>query len=368
MCKADLIALLAGAQFSQDLNTCFWTHLEGCEKQLFCLCSCLRWFCYGDEPLRSFTICNTYVCPSGLLYLCVCYCTLHLLLQKPGTCLRLFQRSVDEDSNSCSDQDEVPGLRDSCLTNTKCVLLQLQYTTHDRHSDSRNKDVANNSTEIAARKEILQNLARQIAAKHREDGENEPLSGSTSESRKRASPPTLVLSRENGASPPKASRCSTDPDLPSLSHTLTTPCQSVSRTEGANTQSVSKPAAGAANLPALCCDRSVDCQTALPGFFSPPPPLGHTNNRLTPRNALTCFLSTSTPASQSRIRASRGPIEANHNSCLLTPIADENSSMSPITRSTQKMSKAMQVSCLLYVMFFVTYACICLVIFWSYKT
>jgi hypothetical protein len=158
----------------------------------------------------------------------------HEVLNKPGTCLRLFQRSVDEDSNSCSDQDEVPGIRDSCLTNTKCVLLQLQYAAHDRHSDSRNKDIANSTTEIAARKEILQNLARQIAAKHCEDEKNELLSGSTSESRKRASPPSSVLSCENGASPPKASCCSADPDLPSLSHTPATPCQSVSRTEGNN--------------------------------------------------------------------------------------------------------------------------------------
>jgi hypothetical protein len=133
--------------------------------------------------------------------------------------------------------------------------------------------------------------------------------------------------------------------LPSLSCTPVTTCHSMSRTEVVNTRSVSKPAASATSLPALCCDRSVDYQTALPGLVSPPPPLGHTNNRLTPRNALTCFLSTSTPASQSRLRGSRGPIEANHSSCLLTPIADENSSMSPITRSTQKMSKAMQVSC-----------------------
>jgi len=297
--------------------------------------------------------CILYVCLVSCIYVCIVVCCI-FKLQKPGTCLRLFQRSADEDSNSYSDQDEVPGIRDSCLNNTNCVLLQLQYTTHDRHSDSRNRDVANNTTEIAARKEILQNLARQIAAKHRDDEKNELLSGSTSESRKRASPTSSVLSCEKGASPPKASCCSADPDLPSLSHTPTTPCQSVSRTEGANTQSVSKPAASAANLPALCCDRSVDCQTALPGFFSPPPPVGYTNNRLTPRNALTCFLSTSTPASQSRMRVSRGLIEANHNSCLLTPIADENSSMSPITRSTQKMSKAMQVSCLLYVMFFIT--------------
>lgn len=294
--------------------------------------------------------CVPYVC----LVCCCVVVRCIFKLQKPGTCLRLFQRSVDEDSSSYSDQDEVPGIHDSCITNTNCVLLQLQYTTHDRHSDSRNKDVANNTTEIAARKEILQNLASQIAAKHREDEKNELLSGSTSESRKRASPTSSVLSCEIGASPPKASCCSADPDLPSLSHTPTTPCQSVSRTEGVNTQSVSKPADSAANLPALCCDRSVHCQTALPGFFSPPPPLGHTNNRLTPRNALTCFLSTSTPASQSRMRVSRGPIEANHSSCLLTPIADENSSMSPITRSTQRMPKAMQVSCLLYVMFFIT--------------
>jgi len=293
------------------------------------------------------------VCQVCCIYVRITVCCI-FKLQKPGTCLRLFHRSVDEDSSSYSDHDEVPGIHDSCLTNTNCVLLQLHYTTHDRHSNSRNKDVANNTTEIAARKEILQNLARQIAAKHHEDEKNELLSGSTSESRKRASPASSLLSNENDASRPKASCCSADPDLPPLSHAPTTPCQSVSRTEGANTQSVSKPVASAANLPALCCDRSVDCQTALPGLFSPPPPLGHTNNRLTtPRNALTCFLGTSTPASQSRMRVSRGPIEANH-SCLLTPIADENSSMSPITRSTQKMSKAMQVSCLLYVVFFIT--------------
>jgi hypothetical protein len=295
--------------------------------------------------------CVLYVCLDCCIYVCIVFCVLKL--QKPGTCLKLFQRSVDEDSHSYSDQDEVPGIRDSCLSNTDCVLLQLQYTTHDTHTDFRNKDVADNRIEITARKEILQNLASQIAAKHREDEKNELLSGSTSESRKRASPTSSVLC-ENDVSPPKASCCSADPDLPSLSHTPSTPCHSLSRTEGANTQSVSKPAASAATLPALCCDRSVDCQTALPGFFSPPPPLGRTNNRLTPRNVLTCFLSTSTPASQSRLRVSRGPIEANHSSCLLTPIADENSSMSPITRSTQKMSKAMQVSCVLYVMFFIT--------------
>jgi hypothetical protein len=294
-----------------------------------------------EMNLFSFMTCNVY-CMSVF---CI------FKLQKPGTCLRLFQRSMEEDSQSYGHQDEVPGIRDSHLSNTNCVLLQLQHTTHDRHSDSRNKDVANNKTEITVRKEILENLAIQIAAKHREDETDHMLSGSTSESRKRASATSSELPCENGVSPPKASCCSADPDLPSLSHTPTTLCHSVSRTEGANTQSVSKPAASAAALPALCCDRSVDCQTALPGFFSPPPPLGHTNNRLTPRNVLPCFLSTSTPASQSRLRVPRGPIEANHSSCLLTPIPDENSSMSPITRSTQKMSKAMQVSWLLYVVF-----------------
>jgi hypothetical protein len=125
--------------------------------------------------------------------------------------------------------------------------------------------------------------------------------------------------------------------------------------QGTNIWPVSNPAAA---LPASCCDFSVDCQTALPGFFSSSPLLGHTNSRLTPRNALTCFLTTSTPASQSRLRvpcSTRGPIDANHSSCLLTPIADENNSMSPITRSTQKMSKAMQVSMsLLCAMFFIS--------------
>lgn len=286
------------------------------------------------------------LCVSLVCYIYVCITVHHVFqLQKPGTCLRLFQRSVDEDSNSYSDQDEVPGIRDSCLTNTNCVLLQLQYTTHDRLSDSRSKDVAYDRTDITATKDILQNLASQIAAKHREDEKDEPSSGRASESRKRASPTGSALSCENGTSPPKASCRSADPSLPSLSCTPVTPCHSVSRTEVANKRSVSRPAASSTNLPALCCDRSVDCQTALPGLFSPPPPLGHTNNRLTPRNALACFLSTSTPASQSRLRVSRGLIEANHSSCLLTPIADENSSMSPITRSTQKMSKAMQVSC-----------------------
>lgn len=48
----------------KTVYTCFWTHLEDCGKQLFCLCSCLRWFCSGDKPLCLFTICNTYVCMS----------------------------------------------------------------------------------------------------------------------------------------------------------------------------------------------------------------------------------------------------------------------------------------------------------------
>jgi hypothetical protein len=127
--------------------------------------------------------------------------------------------------------------------------------------------------------------------------------------------------------------------------------------KGTNIWPVSNTTAVAAALPASCCDFSVDCQTVLPGF-SPSPLLGHTNSRLTPRNALTFFLTTSTPASQSRLRvpcSTRGPVDANPSSCLLTPIADENNSMSPITRSTQKMSKAMQVSMsVLCIMFFIS--------------
>lgn len=326
----------------KTLQLCF-RHIR---RFLKSYCSASVFACDGSFPEMNllFVIYNVY-CD----YVCIALCCI-FKLQKPGTCLRLFQKSMDEDSRSYSDQDEVPGIHDSHLSNTNCVLLHLQYTTPDRNSGS---DVSNNRNEIAARKEILQNLASQIAARHRKDETNELLSGSTSESRKRASAISSESLCENGVSPPKASCCAADPSLPSLSHNPTTPCHSVSRNEGADTQPVSKPAASAAALPALCCDRSVDCQTALPGFFSPPPPLGHTNNRLTPRNALTCFRSTSTPASQSRLRVPRGPIEANHSSCLLTPIADENSSMSPITRSTQKMSKAMQVSCLLHVMFFI---------------
>jgi hypothetical protein len=189
------------------------------------------------------------------IYVCIIVCYI-FQLQKPGICWRLFRRSMDKDSHLYSDQDEVLGIRDSCLTNTNCVLLQLRYTTHDRHSDSRNKDIANDRTDITARKEILQNIAGQITAKHHEDEKNELSSGSTSESRKRASPTGSVLSCENASSPPKGSCCSADPDMPSLSNTLTTPCHSVSSTESAKTQSVSKPASSA-NLPALCCDRFI---------------------------------------------------------------------------------------------------------------
>jgi len=254
---------------------------------------------------------------------------------------------MEEYSHSYVDQNEMPGIHKSPLSSTNSAL-QLRYTRlnksiSDRHSDSsNNKDTAHKGIEISAREEILENLASQIAANHHEDKANELLSGSILESRKRVSATGSELC-ENSISPPKASCCSADTDPPSSSHTPTTPCQSVPRNEGTNIWSVSNPAA----LPASFCDCSADYHTALPGFFSPPPPLGRTNNRLTPRNALTCFLTTSTPSSQSRLRVScstRGPTDANHSSCLLTPIADENNSMSPITRSTQKMSKAMQVS------------------------
>ncbi|PNF26274.1 hypothetical protein B7P43_G02660 [Cryptotermes secundus] len=272
----------------------------------------------------------------------------HEVLNKPGTCMRLFQKSMDEDSRSCGDKDEMSRICKSPLSSTDCVVLQLQCSMlnnskREKHSDSSsNKDTAPDGTEIAAREQILQNLASQIAANHHEDKTNKLLSGSALGSRKRVSSSSLESSCENGLSPPKASCCSADPNLPSLSHTPSTPCQSMCRNEGTNIWPVSNPATA---LPSSCCDRSVDCQIALPGFFSPQPPLGHTNNRLTPRNTLTYFLTTSTPASQSRLRmpsSTRGPIDANHSSCLLTPIADDNSSMSPITRSTQKMSKAMQ--------------------------
>lgn len=268
--------------------------------------------------------------------------------------MRLFQKSVDEDSQSCGDKDEMSRICKSPLSSTDCVVLQLQCSMlnnskPEKHSDSsNNKDTAPNGTEIATREQILQNLASQIAANHHEDKTNKLLSGSALGLRKRVSSSSLESSRENGLSPPKASCCSADPNLASLSHTPSTPCQSICRNEGTNIWPVSNPATA---LPS-CCDRSVDCQIALPGFFSPQPPLGHTNNRLTPQNTLTCFLTTSTPASQSRLRmpsSTRGLIDANHSSCLLTPIADDNNSMSPITRSTQKMSKAMQVSCVCYV-------------------
>ncbi|KAJ4439220.1 hypothetical protein ANN_07339 [Periplaneta americana] len=86
------------------------------------------------------------------------------------------------------------------------------------------------------------------------------------------------------------------------------------------------------------CDGSAPKAACCSEDPAPPPVphLLHTKGpRLTPRNALPCLLATSTPAA--RVCSS-----ANHSSCLLTPIGDENSSMSPITRSTQKMPKAMQ--------------------------
>lgn len=294
----------------------------------------------------------------------VCYI---FQLQKHGTCMKLFQKSMEEDSHSYVDQDEMPRMHKSRISSTNCVPLQLQCTMlnnskPERHSDSsNNKDVGHHGTEIAATEEILQNLASQIAANHHDDKKDELFSGSILDSRKRVSSTSSESSCENGISPPKASCCSADLNLPSSSHTPSTPCQSLPENQGTDIRPVSNLTAVAAALPALCCDFSVDCQTALPGFFSPSPLLGHTNSRLTPRNALTCFLTTSTPASQSRLRvpcSTRGPIDANHSSCLLTPIADENNSMSPITRSTQKMSKAMQVSMSMSCSLFPKHVCV----------
>lgn len=276
---------------------------------------------------------------------------------------------MEEDLQSCGDKGEMSRICKSPLRSTDRVVLQrqcsmLNNSKPEYHSDSSNdKDIARNGIEIAAREQVLQNLASQIAANHHhEDKKNKLFSGTTLEMRKRVSSSSLESSHEDGPSPPKASCCSADPNLPSLSYTPSTPCQSVFRNEGTDIWPVSNHAT---TLPSSSCDRSVDCETALPGFFTPQPPLGHTNNRLTPRNALTCFLTTSTPASQSRLRvpsSTRGLIGANHSSCLLTPIADENNSMSPITRSTQKMSKAMQVSCVCYVLYslFPKHVCIML--------
>jgi hypothetical protein len=263
---------------------------------------------------------------------------------------------MEEDLKSCGDNREMSRICKSSSSSTDRVVLQLQCSMLNNskpeyHSDSSSdKDVAPNRIEIAAREQILQNLASQITANHHEDKPNKLCFGSNLELRKRVSSSSSESSCESGLSPPKASCCSAEPNLPYFPQTPSTPCQSLFRTEGTNIWPVSNPATA---LPSLCCDRSVDCQTALPDFFSPQPPLGQTNNRLTPRNSLTCFLTTSTPASQSRLRvptSTRGLIDANHSSCLLTPIADENNSMSPITRSTQKMSKAMQVSCVSYVL------------------
>ncbi|XP_021919562.1 uncharacterized protein LOC110829787 isoform X2 [Zootermopsis nevadensis] len=271
------------------------------------------------------------------------------MINKSGTCMKLFQKSMEEDSHSYVGQDEMSRLHKSLISSTNCVPLQLQYTMlnnskPERHSDSsNNKDIVH-GTETTATEEILQKLASQIAANHHDDKKNELFSGSILDSRKRVSTTSFESSCENGISPPKASCCSADLNLPSSSCTPSTPCQSLAENQGTDIWPVSNPSATAAALPASC-DFSVDCQTALPGFFSPSPPLGHTNIRLTPRNALTGFLTTSTPASQSRLRvpcSTRGPFDANQSSCLLTPIADESNSMSPITRSTQKMSKAMQ--------------------------
>ncbi|KAJ9581003.1 hypothetical protein L9F63_023814, partial [Diploptera punctata] len=81
------------------------------------------------------------------------------------------------------------------------------------------------------------------------------------------------------------------------------------------------------------CENNSSCKVRC---SSPDQDTGSNDKLTTPRNVVACFLSTSTPASQYRLR---GTVDAN---CVLTPIADENNSMSPITRSTQKMPKAMQ--------------------------
>ncbi|PNF26273.1 hypothetical protein B7P43_G02660 [Cryptotermes secundus] len=174
----------------------------------------------------------------------------HEVLNKPGTCMRLFQKSMDEDSRSCGDKDEMSRICKSPLSSTDCVVLQLQCSMlnnskREKHSDSSsNKDTAPDGTEIAAREQILQNLASQIAANHHEDKTNKLLSGSALGSRKRVSSSSLESSCENGLSPPKASCCSADPNLPSLSHTPSTPCQSMCRNEGNDDDTQKQKACG----------------------------------------------------------------------------------------------------------------------------
>ncbi|PSN46208.1 hypothetical protein C0J52_13145 [Blattella germanica] len=242
-------------------------------------------------------------------------------INKPGSCIRLFQRSMEEDSLSIV-QDELQGTFKS-INSTSCVLTEL------RHSMLNNSKPENSSTSSGP-SAVLKNLATQIAAKYNE-GDACPDTSFESQKRKFSSQNT----KDSDSTSPKMLCASGDHNSPT--QILSTPkLSSEPSYKDQGTES------NCAALQVSSCSRSAaNSLSPLPCFFSPPPLVGNTI-RLTNR---TCFLTTSTPASQSRLKKSnsaRGAVDANHSNCLLTPLADENNSMSPITRSTQKMPKAMQ--------------------------
>ena len=245
-------------------------------------------------------------------------------LQKPGSCIRLFQKNNEEDSFSPIQKDSIHGTFKP-ISSTNCVAqLNSSVPRNSKSEISLNVSECKDTDimlENNDREAVLKNLASQISAKYMERKTNEICLGSIIGTRKRLSPSANSETSYEKNSSPKVRCLSEDRDPPS-SFVLSTPDQSKpelsSRDQGMGTLPVSN-----------------EC------FFSPPSIVGGTNRLTTPRNAKACFLTTSTPASQYRLR---GPVDVNHSNCVLTPIADENNSMSPITRSTQKMPKAMQVS------------------------
>ncbi|KAK7791991.1 hypothetical protein R5R35_007978 [Gryllus longicercus] len=258
----------------------------------------------------------------------------------PSSKIKHFHCSMDEESDVTKALDSItnlPVLQQS-LCDSNSAVLRLRHSSRTSRTSFTNRlifpenDDRNETINTSLRDAILHNLAHQVAQQHSPNSDSGVL-------RK----PLIHCCQEKGNSSPLHSTSSAGESSTCVSNSIVKgACKA--RNEDTNDAPVSSDSA-------LCVtpdEQSAVSPQLLLGFT--PCVATATNKLTTPQKEQINSLVTSTPASQYFTRVSGsviGPYDIkqtslNHSNCFLTPIADENNSMSPITRSTQRMSKAMQ--------------------------